>query len=108
MAVIGGQFATYRGAVAFGLTVHVLGAAVARDSVHAAHPEVITVDAENPQSLLEGQLDFEAQSVAADDIDGRQSQIGGEEDAAAAGRMIDEDEAHHTTQWPPEQITGAE
>jgi hypothetical protein len=43
---------------------------------------VIVVGAENTQRLLEGQLDLEAQSIAADDIDGRESQVGGEEDAA--------------------------
>src|ERR1039457_4211790 len=97
MAIVGGQLARDSGAVGVGLTVQVLRAAVARDSLHAAHPEVIVVGAENPQRLLEGQLDLEAQSIAADDVDGRESQVGGEKDAAAAGGMIDEDEADHAT-----------
>src|SRR6202166_1469510 len=108
MAIVGGQLATDSGAIAVGLTVQVLRAAVARDALHAAHPEVIVVGAETPQRLLEGQLDLEAQSIAADDIDGRESQVRGEEDAAAAGRMIDEDEADYAPQRSPEQIPGQE
>jgi len=86
MAIERGQLATHSGAVAVGLAVQVLRAAVARDSLHATHSEVIVVGTENSQRLLEGQFDLEAQSIAADDIDGRESQDGGAEDATGRGQ----------------------
>src|ERR1019366_4909540 len=50
------------------------------------------------------QLDLEAQSIEANDIDCGHQQVGADEDHSAACWMIDQHEAHELLEGPPHQI----
>jgi len=98
VAVIGAKLAAYRIAIGLAFVVQVLRALGALDLVHRTHPEVIGIDTEHPQRLLEGQLNLEAQAIQANDLDGRKRQIGGDEDQATPGWVIDQHVMHESPQ----------
>jgi hypothetical protein len=76
--------------------------------LHALHPEMVGVDADGVNGLLEGKLDFEPQAVEPDDVGRIEAEVGGQEDALAPCRMIDEDESDNYPHGSPEQVEGAE
>jgi len=104
VAMIGTEFAPDGAAVVITFIVKELIAAAARGGMHIHHPEMVGPSAEGVESLLEGDLDFEAQGVEADDLGRAERQVGGHEDKAAAGGMDDGDEAHEAAGGTPEQI----
>jgi len=104
VAVIGGDFAPDGASVVIAFVMKVLVTIAAPDGVHIHHPEVVGPGAEGVEGLLEGDLDFEAQGVEANNLGRRERQIAGHEDKAAAGGMDDGDEAHKALGGAPEQI----
>jgi hypothetical protein len=84
--------------------MQVLSARAAGDLRHGAQPEVIRVGTEHAQGLFEGQFYLEAQAVESNDLDWCEGQVGGDEDRAAAGGVIDEDEAHPGSEGSPEKV----
>src|SRR5271167_2903094 len=73
VALISGEFASNRLAVAFGFAMHVLVAAATADRGHDLHPKVIGIGAQSMNGLLESDLDFESPTVKADDVHGGHS-----------------------------------
>ena len=53
-------------------TVEMLVAVVATQRLHVGHPEMVREGTDQPDRLLEGVLDFEAQAVEANDVGCRQ------------------------------------
>src|ERR1035438_10518559 len=70
VALISGEFAANRLAVAVGFAVEVLVAAAPADRGHGLHPKVIGIGANRMDGLLESDLDFESPTVEADDVPG--------------------------------------
>ena len=68
VAMIGGEFAPDGAAVVFAFVMKVLVAVAAPGGVHIHHPEVVGPGAEGVEGLLEGDFDFEAQGIEADDL----------------------------------------
>lgn len=106
VAVIGGELSANGDSVEFGLAMKELIAGAAADGLHIHHPEVIGPDADGMESVLEGDLDFEAKGVEPDNLGSGERQVGGHEDQAAAGRMDDGDKTNHAASRSPEQIAG--
>ena len=102
--VVGGKLAADGGSIVLGLMMEELVAGATADGFHLHHPEVIGPGADGVKGVLEGEFDFEAQGIEADDLGGRQRKVGGHEDQAAAGGMDDGDETHEAAGGAPEQI----
>ena len=105
MPMIGRQLAADAAPIFFGLTVEELIALPTLARPHGHHPEVIGPRSDGVESVLEGEFDFEAQGVEADNLGGREREIGRQEKDWAAGRMEDGDQAHQATGGTPQQIT---
>ena len=84
--------------------MEVLVAAAAAQRLHVGHPEVVAERTDQPHRLLERMLDFEAQAVEANDLDGRQGSIGAHQQAGASGGMDHRDEAHEPAGRAPQQV----
>ena len=69
--MIGGELAADAVAILFGLAVEKLIALSALDRPHGPHPEVIGPGPDGVEGVLEGEFDFEAQGIEADDLRGR-------------------------------------
>ena len=96
--------------VAVGLRVamEVLVATHAPEGRHGGHPEVIGIGTEDADGLFEGDFDFEAQAIDADDVQGFQGKVGAHQQDGAALRMKDGDEADEDADGTPQQIRAAE
>jgi hypothetical protein len=70
--VVGVELAPDGVAVLRRRTMEVLVAAAPPPRLHVGHPEVVAERTDQPHRLLERVLDFEAQAVEANDLDGRQ------------------------------------
>ena len=102
MTVVGGEFPTDLIAVLGGLAMEVLVTGPARAWCHGGHPEVITVGADGVDGLFEGHLDFEANSIEFDDLDGGvQAQVGAKKYFASPVGMDDPDEADEAANRSP-------
>jgi len=66
---ISGEFAAQRFPVGLGFAVEMLVAGTVAARGHGRHPEVMAPGAHAMDRLLEGRFDFEAQPVAADNIE---------------------------------------
>lgn len=77
MPVIGLEFAPDSVTVVSRFSMRILVAAFSFDGRHGRHPEVICESSDDAQGLLEGQFDFEAQTIQFDDLKRRQIQVCG-------------------------------
>jgi hypothetical protein len=76
VTAVGVQFAADGVAVGFGLVMEELVALKPAQWGHRAHPEVIGPGSDCVERLFETDLDFEAQGVEADNLPGREGQVG--------------------------------
>jgi hypothetical protein len=84
--------------------VQMLIAIVATQRLHISHPEVIGERTDQSNGLFEAVLDFEAQCVQANDLDGIQRGIGAHEQAVPSAGMNHGDEAHELADRTPQKI----
>jgi hypothetical protein len=82
--------------------MHVLIAVSPPKGFHFPHPEMIRQSADLIHGLLEGVLDFEAQTIETDNLGRVQAQIGTHEQAFASSRMDHGDEADDSPSRPPQ------
>ena len=102
MAVVGVEFAADSIAIMGGGVVEVLILGETADGFHRLHPEVVGIGSDGAQSLLEGNLNFEAQGIEAQDFQFGQLQVGGHKDDASTVRMDDQDKAHQAAGGVPQ------
>ena len=107
-AVIGIELPHDVVAISFGLSVEILVAVSSAQRLHVLHPEMVGVGADGVHGVLKGEFDFEPQAVEPDDVERIEAEVGGQEDALAPCRVIDEDEADKDSHGSPEQVEGAE
>lgn len=105
MAVIGREFSSDGDSIGLGLMMKELVAGAATDWLHVHHPKMIGPGADGVEGMFERELDLETQSVEADDLGGREREVGGHEDQATAGRMDHGDETHEAAGGTPQKIT---
>ena len=65
--------------VVSGFSMWILVAAFSFDGCHGIHPEVIGESSDDAQHLLEGQFDFEAQTIQFDNLKRLQIQVRGQQ-----------------------------
>src|SRR4051794_27141781 len=75
--------------------------------IHGPHPEVTRLAAQNMQCRLESDFYFYAPAIEPDDVQRCQPKIGARQKAAAAPRMISQDEALDLSKRAPDQIDAA-
>src|SRR6516165_2720822 len=108
MAMVGRELAADGVAVGLRPAMEVLVATHAAKGRHGGHPEVIGIGTEDADGLLEGDFDFEAQAIDADDVQGLQSKVSAHQQDGAALGMKDGDEADEDADGAPQQIRAAE
>ena len=81
--------------------MEMLIAVIAAQWLHVGHPEMIAERADLAHSLLEGELDLEAQTIETNDLDGLQGGVGAHQQASASCGMDHGDEAHQAACGTP-------
>src|SRR4029077_11285509 len=84
-----------------------LVAVVAPPRLHVEHPEMVGEGADLVHSLLEAELDLEAQTVETNDVDGVEGGVRAHEEEGASRWMDHRDEAHHAAGGAPQQVADA-
>ena len=85
-------------------SMQVLLAASLADGGHCLHPKVIRICSERVKGLLESDLDFEAISIDADDLEGSERSQRCHEDRSSSGGVLNENKTHELSQGTPEEI----
>jgi hypothetical protein len=106
MAVIGLHFPANEISVGGAFSVQVLIAGLVGTGSHAGHPEVIGISSEGIEGLLEGDFDFESESIDSKDVQWGERQIGGQEDFPSVLGVDDQEKADRNAYGTPEEIEG--
>ena len=102
--MVGGQFASNRGAVGIAGAVQVLIAIAPPQGLHALHPEVIAVGTEDMHGLAKAHLNPESVAVELKYFEGGEGEVRGEQKDRAAIRMANDDEADESANRSPHEV----
>jgi hypothetical protein len=87
--------------------MQILLAAAAVHRLHAGHPEVIGVGAQDMNGLAKAELDLEAVAIELQHLQRLEGKVRAEQEDGSACWVVNDDEAHDAGHGSPHEVQGA-